>query len=44
VFPAFDDLPGPWAVFADGDLLAVYERFRDTEVKPSVVLPTAVSQ
>ena len=44
VFPAFDERPGPWAVFAAGDLLAVYERFRDGEAKPSVVLPTAAAQ
>lgn len=35
---------GPWAVHGpDGTLLAVYEAFRGTEVKPSVVLPTAAS-
>jgi len=30
----------------DGDhrLLAVYEPFRETEAKPSVVLPTALDQ
>jgi hypothetical protein len=27
----------------DGRLLAVYEAFRSTEAKPSVVLPTAVA-
>jgi tRNA pseudouridine55 synthase len=33
---------GPWAVHApDGTLLAVYERFRDGQAKPSVVLPVA---
>jgi tRNA pseudouridine55 synthase len=39
------DGPGPGAVY-DGDhrLLAVYESFRETEAKPSVVLPTAVDQ
>jgi tRNA pseudouridine55 synthase len=39
------DGPGPWAVY-DGDhrLLAVYESFRETEAKPSVVLPTALDQ
>jgi len=39
------DGPGPWAVY-DGDhrLLAVYEPFRETEAKPSVVLPTALDQ
>jgi len=31
---------GPWAVFdGRGDLLAVYESFRDGQAKPSVVLP-----
>jgi tRNA pseudouridine55 synthase len=36
------DGPGPWAVYdAGGRLLAVYEPFRDTEAKPSVVLPHA---
>jgi tRNA pseudouridine55 synthase len=41
VLPRFDGA-GPWALY-DGDdrLLAVYEAFRDTEAKPSVVLPTA---
>jgi tRNA pseudouridine55 synthase len=35
------DGPGPWALFdGDGRLLAVYEAFRETEAKPSVVLPT----
>jgi tRNA pseudouridine55 synthase len=29
---------GPWAVLDDGDLLAVYERYRDGLVKPAVVL------
>jgi tRNA pseudouridine55 synthase len=34
---------GPWALFGPaGTLLAVYEVFRDGDVKPSVVLPTAV--
>jgi len=39
------DGAGPWAVY-DGDhrLLAVYEPFRETEAKPSVVLPTALDQ
>lgn len=33
---------GPWAVHGpDGTLLAVYETFRGSHVKPSVVLPTA---
>ena len=32
---------GPWAVFADGVLIAVYEPFRDGDAKPTVVLPTA---
>lgn len=41
VLRAFDG-SGPWAVFdARGTLLAVYERFRDEQAKPSVVLPTA---
>ena len=43
VLPIFDG-PGPWAVYADGALLAVYEPFRDHEAKPSVVLPTAVDK
>jgi tRNA pseudouridine55 synthase len=35
---------GPWAVFhPEGRLLAVYEAFRATEAKPSVVLPTAAA-
>jgi tRNA pseudouridine55 synthase len=39
------DGPGPWALYdADSRLLAVYEPFRDTEAKPSVVLPTAHDQ
>ena len=29
---------GPWAVFCDGTLLAVYERFRSDQAKPVVVL------
>ncbi|MEO7398672.1 MAG: tRNA pseudouridine(55) synthase TruB, partial [Ilumatobacteraceae bacterium] len=29
---------GPWAVSSNGRLLAVYERFRDGEAKPAVVL------
>jgi tRNA pseudouridine55 synthase len=39
VFPAFDDRPGPWALFHAGDLIAVYERFRGRDTKPAVVLP-----
>ena len=36
---------GPWAVFGpDGSLLAVYEVFRDHDVKPSVVLPVAAGR
>jgi tRNA pseudouridine55 synthase len=36
------DGDGPWAVFRrDGTLIAVYERFRGSEAKPAVVLPTA---
>jgi len=32
---------GPWAVFSEtGSLLAVYEAFRQDEVKPAVVLPS----
>jgi hypothetical protein len=31
---------GPWALFrSDGTLIAVYERFRDSQAKPAVVLP-----
>jgi tRNA pseudouridine55 synthase len=44
VLPSFDHVAGdgPWAVFGpDGVLLAVYEPFRDGQVKPAVVLPTA---
>jgi tRNA pseudouridine55 synthase len=38
VLPAFPGV-GPWAVVGpDGRLLAVYETFRDTQAKPSVVL------
>lgn len=38
VLDAFDG-PGPWAVFAtSGELLAVYEAFRDGQAKPAVVL------
>lgn len=52
VLPAFEpaegdpsSVTGPWALFGpSGDLLAVYERFRDTEAKPSVVLPTATGR
>jgi tRNA pseudouridine55 synthase len=37
--PAWDG-DGPWAVFApDGRLLAVYERRREGEARPAVVLP-----
>jgi len=40
VLPAFDtSMPPPWAVFEDGRLIAVYEPFRDSQVKPAVVLP-----
>ncbi len=45
VLPRFEGVSGdgPWALFGpDGTLLAVYEVFRDEQVKPSVVLPTAV--
>jgi tRNA pseudouridine55 synthase len=43
VLPRFDG-EGPWALFGPaGTLLAVYEPFRATEAKPSVVLPTAVA-
>lgn len=38
VLPAWDG-SGPWAVLGPtGDLLAVYERFRESEAKPVVVL------
>ena len=31
---------GPWAIYRrDGTLVAVYERFRDSQAKPAVVLP-----
>lgn len=39
VLDAPDDGPGPWAYLHDGNLLAVYERFRGATVKPDVVLP-----
>lgn len=36
---------GPWAVFGpDGALLAVYEPFGTDQVKPAVVLPTALAR
>jgi tRNA pseudouridine55 synthase len=39
VLPAPDDGAGPWAIVAPGErLLGVYERFRDGQAKPSVVL------
>ncbi len=47
VLPRFDGVrgDGPWAVFGPDDtLLAVYEVFRDRDVKPSVVLPTATGR
>lgn len=47
VLPEFDGVTGggPWAVFGpDGVLLAVYEAFRADQVKPSVVLPTAIAE
>ena len=38
VLPAWGG-DGPWAVHRpDGELIAVYERFRDGEAKPAVVL------
>jgi tRNA pseudouridine55 synthase len=41
VLPRFDGA-GPWALFGPtGTLIAVYEPFRTSEAKPSVVLPTA---
>jgi tRNA pseudouridine55 synthase len=40
VLPRFDG-DGPWAIFADGVLIGVYEPFKVAEAKPSVVLPTA---
>jgi tRNA pseudouridine55 synthase len=43
VLPRFDGV-GPWAVYGDGRLLAVYEVFRSTEAKPSVVLPGVPDQ
>ncbi len=45
VLPRFEGVSGdgPWALFGpDGTLLAVYEAFRVDDVKPSVVLPTAI--
>jgi tRNA pseudouridine55 synthase len=42
VLTAFDDAPGPWALFSPaGELIAVYERFHGDDAKPAVVLPTA---
>ncbi|MGI9646647.1 MAG: tRNA pseudouridine(55) synthase TruB [Ilumatobacteraceae bacterium] len=39
VLPAWDG-DGPWALFRpDGELIAVYERFRGDTAKPAVVLP-----
>ncbi|HZI44570.1 MAG TPA: tRNA pseudouridine(55) synthase TruB [Ilumatobacter sp.] len=44
VLPRFEGA-GPWALYdGDGRLLAVYEAFRETEAKPSVVLPVAHDQ
>lgn len=44
VLPAWPG-DGPWAVSGpDGALLAVYERFRAGEAKPSVVLPTEANR
>jgi tRNA pseudouridine55 synthase len=43
VLPRFDG-DGPWAVFAAGVLLGVYEPFKAGEAKPSVVLPTAIDR
>ena len=44
VLPRFHG-EGPWAVYDAAErLLAVYEPFRETEAKPSVVLPTAPGQ
>ena len=40
VLPEWGSGPGPWAVFRpDGELVAVYERYRQDFVKPAVVLP-----
>jgi tRNA pseudouridine55 synthase len=45
VLPRFDDAAGPWAVFGpSGELLAVYETHQGADVKPSVVLPTAIER
>jgi tRNA pseudouridine55 synthase len=43
VLPRFDG-DGPWAIFAAGVLLGVYEPFKAAEAKPSVVLPTAIGR
>ena len=43
VLPQFDGT-GPWAVYGERSLLAVYEAFRDGDAKPCVVLPTAADQ
>lgn len=43
LLPAWEG-DGPWAIYAaDGELLAVYERFRGTEAKPVVVLVGAAA-
>ncbi len=40
VLPEWGPGSGPWAVFRpDGELVAVYERYREELVKPAVVLP-----
>lgn len=47
VLPQFSDVVGvgPWAVFGpNGALIAVYEPFRECDVKPSVVLPVAAGR
>jgi tRNA pseudouridine55 synthase len=44
VLPRFEG-EGPWAVYDDARrLLAVYEAFRESQAKPSVVLPAAHGQ
>ena len=35
------DGEGPWALYTDDVVIAVYEAFRDGDAKPTVVLPTA---
>jgi tRNA pseudouridine55 synthase len=40
VLPAWTGA-GPWALYSNDELLAVYERFRESEAKPKVVLASS---